>query len=1635
MLFGRSSLALLVLCTFAVSLEGLSHPRRLDRSKLNLQEEYSGLKEVRVPRVSSQYRLPNETTPESYVLELHSNIHQRDFTYTGTVTVQILVLQATRSIVLNSRGVGIVSVSVHNANQNVVPIEAIDVDPERELLTIRTNVEFAQGARLQLTIRFENVLRDDVSGFFRASYYAEGVERFAAITQFQPVDARTAFPCYDEPGIRATFTIIINSGVDMKVHSNMPVASVKIIGNGIKQTRFQTTPRMPTYLVAFAITDGFLSTRTTLRSPPSTINMEVLAPPGTTASAQAYGLTSGAAAIRAVEQYFNQTYDLPKLDQLAVPALYFGAMENWGLVIYAEPYLLYDEATGTNRDKENVIATIVHEFVHQLLGNLLTPHWWSDLFLSEGFATLYEYYLTSELEPSIRFRETFTIEALQTALLVDSNINIRPISYEVDTRRDVERMFDIISYQKAGSVLRMFHHALGERTFQKGMRRYINTNKDKSVTPDDLFASLQSAAQEDAVLPVSYDVASLMRPWIYQSGYPLVTVELHGDELVFRQEHYLNADITTSSDRTWWIPIAYDLLTAGTTQRKQLWIPQGTSQVTWPEPAVTENTLILLNPHQIAYYRVNYDVNLWERLIRHLISDPTSIPPASRGQLLDDCFKLFQTERNDATILFSLLQYIGQEVDAIPWTVALAADNLGVLQGALIPDRSAYEAFATFVAAQITNVFNLVRFDAGPDDAHELQQLRSTVIEWSCRMGLAACRTVALSRMLDDFTGAVSIPAYLKRSVYCGGATIASLEQLEALWLRLETVTDYRERAFIIDTLACAEDATFLDALLLSILERPTMYLSGEWEMVLTAVYQQSAIGYDAVDHWLSRNFLDILQSIASEPAFLDILADIERRADNIGRYYELIQLLKLLQLETYIDRGIFEYTGTLQIEIKVVKPTDQIVLHSVRSVIKSLKLLNSVQNQIPIKGYVFDKEKEFLVINVGEVVQPTSGTYMLDIAFTNTIDRYDRAGFYRSSYVSANGTTRHLGLTQFEPIDARTAFPCYDEPGIKATFEIVVTCGLEYHVRSNTPGKSTVDGDRKIFKFEKTPPMQTYLVAWLVSDFVGEEATLPQTMLTVATWAKPQSANLLTFSVNASKRFIPVMERYFNERYSLSKIDNVAIPDSDYANGAMENWGLVTYRESMVLFDPLKHGFSRQVVVVETIAHEYIHQFFGNLLAPKWWSFLWLNEGLARFYECYIGSLSHPDLIHRELFVADTMQKAFNVDKWPNVIPMTHYDETRHGIKHRFNNVVYDKAASVLRMMHYALGERTFQKGLRYYLQQNKPRGVVEESNLFDSLDQAAKEDKALPANLSMHEIFGSWSNQAGVPIVSVRRNRSEFYFTQTRYYAEPQEDPLNSSWWIPISFSTQSNTAYEKLPAFWMPPHISEVSYSIPLAEGETVTFNPHSTGYYRISYEEPLLDELIQRLTTDHGSIQPAARARLIDDTLNIAYRDGGDYSAALKLMSYLRDETDYVPWVVAYENLRYLKTMLRGDAKASEMLQTFTEQLAAPLLEKYSFAKRSHESANDEELRSIAIELACSASESCKSAENFYNANDRALVCSGLRLARADERNEIAEKMSRAPSVVSAIDYKLQANRKWIDRNVKPLTAALSQILAQ
>ncbi|XP_053685993.1 aminopeptidase N-like [Sabethes cyaneus] len=673
------------------------------------------------------------------------------------------------------------------------------------------------------------------------------------------------------------------------------------------------------------------------------------------------------------------------------------------------------------------------------------------------------------------------------------------------------------------------------------------------------------------------------------------------------------------------------------------------------------------------------------------------------------------------------------------------------------------------------------------------------------------------------------------------------------------------------------------------------------------------------------------------------------------------------LYLDTNVHIGELEYKGNVQISITALEQTRQVVLHSVRSVINRLELLNSQQLAVPIHGYEFDEDKQFLIVNTKDTLA-VGTNYVLDIDFTNSLDRTDKAGFYHSYYQAADGETRHLGVTQFEPCDARSSFPCYDEPGIKTTYDVKIACGVEYNAKANAPalGITLLPEGKKLTTFQRTPRMQTYLVAFLVSDFVSErQISSEPKQLAVSTLARPTARDQLTYSVDASVRFIREMEKYFDYSYAMSKIDNVAVDDDQFGAGAMENWGLVTYRESTLLFDPSVHDEQRQRNVVGIVGHEYTHQFFGNLLAPKWWSYLWLNEGFARLYQYYVAEFSHPEFNMRERF-STVRETALNTDASPTVRPMTHYVETPTEISRLFDNIAYAKAASVLRMFSYAFTEPTFQKGLQYYIKQNKD-GVVEEQDLFDSLAQAVEEDGKLASGMTVHELFGSWSNQPGAPVVTVKRvgETNTFSFSQERFYNEPQDNPGSQSWWIPITYFTpSSNGIYNSSAAFWMPPGKQEVEYEVDLQENDFVLINPLARGYYRVNYDPQTWESLIYNLYENTKSIDKLSRSQLIDDAMNLAHAGRLDYNTAFKLFEYLQHEVEYVPWATANANLKFLKRMLRNDLEAVKTLESYAARLAKNVLSVYGYNARTDETLDDKEVRLIALEWACAYDPQCQ-----------------------------------------------------------------------
>lgn len=422
------------------------------------------------------------------------------------------------------------------------------------------------------------------------------------------------------------------------------------------------------------------------------------------------------------------------------------------------------------------------------------------------------------------------------------------------------------------------------------------------MDPNDLFESLQSAAKEDAAIPQTTTVGAIMSPWVYESGYPLVTVSWTptSGEVVFRQQHFSDG---TPDSRTWWVPISFRLSSQPVSDETEtrVWIPQGTLQVA-VSLDIPSDEYLLVNPHQTGYYRVNYDGELWGKLIDKLMADHDAIPAVSRSQLIDDSLKLAMGGQVEVEVTFELLKYLKNEEDYIPWYTALASDNLQFINKALLVDEVAYGALKAFVGSLMEHLIITLGFEERSSEPHEHQQFRAMAIEWGCRMGYDRCRTGAHQLMMEDLEGSQLLPSYIKQSIYCGGLMDATQEEFVAVFNAYQRSTDLSERAMYISALGCSENKQFLIDFLVIVLGagQEISLRSGEALQIVRSVYSRTNIGHEAFQAWLEQfNDLILSSSIGRQADFHAILADVENRKANFGNFAQLITLLKAWKDQT----------------------------------------------------------------------------------------------------------------------------------------------------------------------------------------------------------------------------------------------------------------------------------------------------------------------------------------------------------------------------------------------------------------------------------------------------------------------------------------------------------------------------------------------------------------------------------------------------------------------------------------------------------------------------------------------------------------------------------------------------------------
>ncbi|XP_015607566.1 aminopeptidase N [Cephus cinctus] len=715
----------------------------------------NGSEEIVDDATTTNYRLPNNSVPISYFISLIPYLVVDNFTFDGVSMVELEVLEPSSLITLHILNLTIdesATSLVSSGNINY-KIASHTYDTTKQFLILNFATVLPTGY-YTLFLKYVGILDNEIlNGFYRSSYTNDDGETvWLATTLFKATGARRAFPCWDEPALKATFTISIKHDVNYTALSNMPVASQSEIDETDNKlwTTFETTPIMSTYLVAFVVSDyGYVSNdEKTFRI---WTRKNIL-------NSTAYALTVGKSELAYLERYTSIPFALPKIDEISIPDIAFDGVENLGIFTYSEKELQYVDGVSTTSAKQEAATITSHEFAHQWFGNLITSTWWKYVWLNEGFATYFEYYITDKVEDNWRLMEQFIVRIVQLrAFIADSSETTRPLNQDVSTPEEIFSLFDSITYDKAASVIHMMSNFLTPQVFRDGLIRYLKNNAYKAVTPDDLWSASQEVSDESEILPPEICLKKVMDTWVEQPGFPLITVtrDYSTGTADISQERYFQSGASDDGTR-WWVPISYttqsDLDFSSTSPRE--WIPQGEDNIVLSGFESTDWTIF--NIQQSGYYRVNYDETNWKLIANYLDSDDyIKIHPINRAQIIDDTYNLALANRISFSIFLDISVYIRRDIDYISWYPMLTAENY--LYQKLANTRS-FSLFKRFCVERLEKSVLTLGYDQHNDDEHLIKLHRSNMLMYACFLDSEECRSNATAKLVAYLEDPIANP-------------------------------------------------------------------------------------------------------------------------------------------------------------------------------------------------------------------------------------------------------------------------------------------------------------------------------------------------------------------------------------------------------------------------------------------------------------------------------------------------------------------------------------------------------------------------------------------------------------------------------------------------------------------------------------------------------------------------------------------------------------------------------------------------------------------------------------------------------------------------------------------------------------
>lgn len=618
-----------------------------------------------------------------------------------------------------------------------------------------------------------------------------------------------------------------------------------------------------------------------------------------------------------------------------------------------------------------------------------------------------------------------------------------------------------------------------------------------------------------------------------------------------------------------------------------------------------------------------------------------------------------------------------------------------------------------------------------------------------------------------------------------------------------------------------------------------------------------------------------------------------------------------------------FKFNGEEIITLNLSKPTNSIKIDAAELSIKESHIIQG--GKIISSESSLNEKDEKLTIKLAKKIK---GKAKLSIKFTGTLN--DRLlGFYKSQYKDKKGKTKYLATTQFEAADARRAFPCWDEPAVKATFDVSLLVDKHLDAISNMPVISKKKTGTKILhKFGRTPIMSTYLLYLGVGEFEYLHGKLRNIKIRIVTTKGNKNKGKL--SLDFTKKFLGEYEKYFGIKYPLPKLDMIAIPD--FAAGAMENWGAITFREAILLYDSKTSSTRTKQYIAEVISHELAHQWFGNLVTMKWWNDLWLNESFATFMATKIVNKFYPEWDLWDQFLGDAMLEAMSLDALKNSHPINVDVKHPAQIREIFDAISYDKGGNVLRMLENYVGIENFRKGLKYYLTQHRYSNA-EGHDLWKSIGKVAHK----PVDAMMK----TWIDQVGYPVVDVKRNNSKVSLTQRRFLSDGSISSKNR-WAIPIHIEEGNHES-----SILMKSQKSVVSLK---NIDSNFIVNSGRYGFYRVQYDDNSLAQL--ELLIDEKILNHVDRWSLQNDLFSQCVSGTKQIQEYLDFTTSYHDEDNYITLQNLAQNLYHLYKLTRKE-KFSDEIRTYTAQFLGTIFDRLGWDSQKNEKHTNALLRSFVI----------------------------------------------------------------------------------